>query len=234
MLSGQQFAALTNIPWNGKDARFEEELYRTAPVSDYYLSVSGGDLKTKYYLGGSYFDQQGTFVEQSFNRLSGRLNFEHRATDWLKLEVGVGMSKTKTNIVPSDDNLSGAITMMLLQPRNVDIFDADGGYSLVGYFFENPVGTAVLKTNLLTTRRTLANIGAQFQITDRLAFQSRVGLDITDFRERVYNPVTTFQGGGKGGEAFLNTTVAQRAVYQNYFDYQTQIRRVKARGGRRY
>ena len=223
MLSGEQFAELSGIDWNGKDADFESALYRTAPVTQASLSLSGGDLKSRFYLSGAYFDQEGTFINQSFDRLSGRLNFDHNATDWLQLKLGLNLVGTTTNIVPSDNNLWGIVTMMYLQPRNVDIQRADGSYSLDGYFFENPVGAAVQKTNLLTTRRTLANVGAKVQLHPRLSFNSRTGVDLTDFRERVYNPATTFQGGGSGGEAFLNTTLATRTIFQNYFDYQDRF-----------
>lgn len=223
MLSGEQYSELTGGTWNGISSDFMEAIHRDAPVSQYDISVSGGDLKTKYYLGGSFFDQEGTIINQSFDRISGRLNFEHNANDWLKLTAGVNISKSNTNIVNSDNNIYGALSLAILQPQNVEIFNEDGTYNFSGMFFENPVATAAEKVNLLTSRRTLANVGARFQIMDGLSFNSRVGLDIADFSERVYRPVTTSQGAGLDGEALLNTTSATRTVYQNYFDYQTRF-----------
>lgn len=226
MLSGEQYADLTGDPWNMKNADFMGALYRKAPISQYDMSVSGGDLKTKYYIGGSYFDQEGTILGQSFDRLSGRLNFDHTANKWLTLSAGINMAKSRTKVVQSDNNIYGALSLAILQPQNVDIYNEDGTYNFAGMFFENPIATAAEKTNLLTSRRTLANVGAKFQIMEGLSFQSRIGLDITDFNERVYNPVTTSQGAGVNGEAFLNTTSAIRTVYQNFFDYQTNINKI--------
>lgn len=224
MLSGEQYSELTGQDWNGLNADFFGELYvDDAPVSQYDLNVQGGDLKTKYFLGGSFFDQDGTILNQNFNRLSGRLNFEHNANDWLTLTSGLSMSQSRTSVVQSDNNIYGALSLAILQPQNVDIYNEDGSYNFAGMFFENPIATATEKTNLLTSRRTLGNVGIRAQIMEGLSFNSKVGLDILDFSERVYNPVTTSQGGGVDGEAFLNTSAALRTIYQNFFDYQTKI-----------
>ncbi len=223
MLSGEQYAELTGSDWNGKNADFFGALYRTAPITQYDLGVSGGDLKTKYYLGGSFFDQDGTILNQNFNRISGRMNFDHSANDWLTLNAGINMVKSETNVVQSDNNIYGALSLAILQPQNVDIYKEDGSYNFDGMFFENPIATAVEKTNKINSRRTLGNVGVKAQIIEGLAFNSKVGLDITDFNERIYNPVTTSQGGGVDGAAFLNTTSAIRTIFQNYFDYQRSL-----------
>jgi len=223
MLSGEQYSELTGQDWNGLNADFFGELYQTAPISQYDLNVQGGDLKTKYYIGGSYFDQDGTIINQNFNRISGRMNFDHTANDWLTLNAGINISKSETRVVQSDNNIYGALSLAILQPQNVEIFNEDGSYNFAGMFFENPIATAAEKTNLLNSRRTLANVGIKARIIEGLSFNSKVGLDIIDFTERVYNPVTTSQGAGIDGEAFLNTSAAIRTVYQNYFDYQTGI-----------
>lgn len=137
MLSGEQYSELTGQDWNGKNADFFGELYRDdAPVSQYDLSVQGGDLKTKYFLGGSFFDQDGTILNQNFNRLSGRLNFEHSANDWLTLTAGLNMSQSRTNVVQSDNNIYGALSLAILQPQNVDIYNEDGSYNFAGMFLK--------------------------------------------------------------------------------------------------
>jgi len=223
MLSGEQYSELTGQDWNEKNADFFGELYRQAPISQYDLGVTGGDLKTKYYIGGSFFDQAGTILNQNFNRLSGRLNFDHTANDWLTLNASINMVKSVTDVVQSDNNIYGALSLAILQPQNVDIYNEDGSYNFDGMFFENPIATAVEKTNKINSRRTLGNVGFKAQIFDGLAFNSKVGLDVTDFSERIYNPVTTSQGAGSDGAGFLNTTSAIRTIFQNYFDYQRNL-----------
>ena len=223
MLSGDQYSELTGGTPNGINSDFMGAIFRDAPVSQYDLNVSGGDLKTKYYIGGSYFDQEGTIINQFFNRLSGRLNFDHTLNDRISIGASISMNRSKTNFVLSDNNIYGALSLAILQPQNVEIYNDDGSYNFAGMFFENPVATAAEKVNLLTTTRTLGNVYARINIIEGLTFNSKVGLDLLDFSERIYNPVTTSQGAGLNGEAFLNTSLAQRVVYQNYFDYQTDV-----------
>ena len=226
MLSGEQYAELSGADWNGINTDFMDAIYQTAPISQYDLSVTGGDLKTKYFIGGSYFDQEGTILNQRFDRLSGRFNFDHSINDKLSLGASINMSKSNTNVVQSDNNIYGALSLAILQPQNVDIFNEDGSYNYVGMFFENPVATALEKDNVLTNERILANVFVRYQILDGLSFQSKAGMDRLDFSERIYNPSNTSQGAGGNGESFLNTSDARRTVFQNTLDYQTTFNKI--------
>ncbi|MDX5438687.1 MAG: SusC/RagA family TonB-linked outer membrane protein, partial [Pontibacter sp.] len=54
-----------------------DEVTRTAPISNYELSISGGDPKTRYYLSGAYFNQKGIIIGSQYQRYSTRLNLDH-------------------------------------------------------------------------------------------------------------------------------------------------------------
>lgn len=223
MLSGEQYSELNEIDWNGKNVDFMDAIYRTAPISQYDLSVQGGDLKTKYYIGGSFFDQEGTIIGQAFGRLSGRMNFDHAINDKLSLGASISMSSAKTNVVQSDNNIYGALSLAILQPQNVDLYNEDGSYNFQGMFFENPVATALEKKNEIRNVRTLGNINVKYNLLDNLSFNSKVGMDRLSFEERTYNPSTTAQGSGANGESFVNATGADRVIFQNNVDYQQKL-----------
>lgn len=227
MLSGKQYAELKGIEWNGISTNFMDAIFRRAPVSQYDLSVAGGDLKTKYYVGGSFFDQQGTIIGQRYNRLSGRLNFDHAINDRLNIGTSVSMSRGKTNVVQSDNSIYGALSLSILQPQNVELYTKDGDYNFDGMIFENPVATAVEQDNVVTTNRTLGNVFARYRILDNLTFQSKAGMDLLQFQERTYRPQNTAQGAGTKGESLVNFSNATRTVFQNTLDYQTSIQSVK-------
>jgi len=50
-------------------------VFRTAPVSDVNLSMSGGNERLKFYLSGSNFDQHGIVIGSGYTRQAGRLTW---------------------------------------------------------------------------------------------------------------------------------------------------------------
>jgi len=230
MLSGEQFRELlneargTNDPWNGVDTDFMDLVFQDdAAIQEYDLSVSGGDEKTKYYIGGSFMDQEGTVIGQNFNRVSGRVNLDHRVNEKLSFGAGVNMTRTKTDVVNSDNNIYGALSLAILQPSNVEAFSEDGSYNFAGMIFENPVAAALEVDQELLSYRTLANVFGRYEIIPGLAFQSKVALDKLNFDERSYIPATINRGRGSNGSGNLNTSDAIRVVNQNTLDFQRQI-----------
>jgi TonB-linked SusC/RagA family outer membrane protein len=58
---------------------------RTAPISQYELSVSGKTKRTNYFLSGAYTKQQGIIIGDDFKRTTVRANFSNDITDWLTI-----------------------------------------------------------------------------------------------------------------------------------------------------
>lgn len=68
---------------------------RDAPLQNYNLSYSSNAERTKIFSSLDYYDEDGTLKGYSFNRLSGRLNLEHKITPKLlfKPRISVNFSK---------------------------------------------------------------------------------------------------------------------------------------------
>ena len=49
-----------------------DELFKTALVQNYYLSLSGKSEKSEYYMGLTFYNEQGTFMNTGFQRLNLR------------------------------------------------------------------------------------------------------------------------------------------------------------------
>lgn len=55
--------------WDGvTDTDWIDEVFRTARISEYQLAMQGGDEKTRYYLSGSYRDEEGTIIGSGYQR----------------------------------------------------------------------------------------------------------------------------------------------------------------------
>ena len=60
----------------GEGTDWQDEVFQSAPIQGYNISVTGGSEKTTYSIGGSYFNQEGIVGgdKSSFERYNGRLN----------------------------------------------------------------------------------------------------------------------------------------------------------------
>ncbi len=76
-VAGGQAAPFANTAL-GEGTDWQDEVFETAPIQNYNLTVTGGTEKTTYSIGGSYFGQQGIIGgkdKANFERINGRINF---------------------------------------------------------------------------------------------------------------------------------------------------------------
>lgn len=73
-------------------------IYRTGHLQGYDLSVSGGAEDVRYYLGGSFDDEEGAERNNDLNRWGGRANLSITPNDKLDLTGSFGYTKSHTNL----------------------------------------------------------------------------------------------------------------------------------------
>ncbi|MBN2522351.1 MAG: TonB-dependent receptor [Bacteroidales bacterium] len=75
---------------------YQKEILRTAPMSSYDLSVSGGNENSTYFVGLGYMKQEGIVKRTSYDRLSLRINSEHKGNKWLTIGENVSFTRQKS------------------------------------------------------------------------------------------------------------------------------------------
>lgn len=73
------------------------EIYRTGFTTDHQISIDGGNDRTKFFTSFGYNKVNGTVKGSSFDRYSGRLNLDHKVTDWFKVSAKEMLSFTNTS-----------------------------------------------------------------------------------------------------------------------------------------
>ncbi len=206
------------IASNTIDTDWLDKIFRTAPLQDYNLSVSGGANKTRYYISGNYFDQQGIVLGTDYSKLSGRVNIDQEVTGWLDVGATFGVSRSENSRKEGDQSLNGPVPNAISMPPILPVKNEDGTFNDNGPL-ANPVSIATLHTNKAYNARTLGNFYGTANLTDNLTFQSKYGYDMLSFREHTYDPVTTRQGAKYNGLGLESTTEAIRTVWSNTLNY---------------
>ena len=170
------------------DARsfdWQSAVFRTAPVGDAQLSMSGGTDRVRYYLSGGQFAQRGIVIGSDYRRQTGRVNIDFDATNRLLLRTSVGLSREDNRRIEGDGSLDGVVTnaigMQPMRPIYGNFFGFAGADS--GLKYSNPVALAAYNQNRYGTLRGLGNVEARYGLTSGLSLNGRFGADMLSVDE---------------------------------------------------
>ncbi len=199
---------LNNAPYNqvevtGLNTDYQNEVFRRAPISNYTLSLTGGDEKLTSYISLGYFTQQGTIIGQEYNRFTGRINLDYQAAPKLKVGTSTTFSNASQARVENDFSGYSVLANALLRNPNLPVRNEDGAYSIDPLETQNPVQIANEITFNSIQRRIVTNVYAQYEILQGLTFRSVIGVDYLDDRVERYVPSFIL---GRNGRAEARAT----------------------------
>ena len=174
----------------GVGTNWQDAVFRTALQHQHQVSAQGGTEKVKYYVSGSYMDQDGTLIGSSFNRYSFRTNLDAQLKPWLKIGLNATYSSTKDDLKLADSD-HGIINYSLLTPPDIPIYDIDGNYSSVvreGYTSPNPIALAMMDQILLYRQKLTGSVFADVTLMKNLIWHSELGYDISYNKGERYQP----------------------------------------------
>lgn len=143
----------------GIGTNWQDAVFRTALMQQHTVSGQGGVDIIKYYVSGSYLDQEGTMIATDFNRYSFRTNLDANLKPWLKLSLNAMYSATKERLNRAEGT-EGILTYSLKTPPDLPIYDVYGNYATIvreGYTVINPIAIAHLDENNLDRQKLNGN-----------------------------------------------------------------------------
>jgi TonB-linked SusC/RagA family outer membrane protein len=192
------------------------EAYRTGFTTDNNLTVSGGTDRTLFYLSGEFFRNNGIFVgpNNSFNRVSVRLNGSHRPTENLKLGANIAYADSRGNYVQRGNNTNGLQLGMLRTPPTFDnrvyldpvsglhrsyIYDQPPPGDLFGdRTFANPFFVLLQNVNKAQTGRVFGNVSADWTPISWLTLAYNLGADYSNDERLEGLPISSVGSGTRG------------------------------------
>ncbi|QQL49088.1 SusC/RagA family TonB-linked outer membrane protein [Mucilaginibacter ginkgonis] len=188
---------LANDPSTYQTTNWQDQVFRNAPISNYNISVNGGNEKTRFNLTSGYFDQKGIVRGSDYGRFNLRLNLDHSISDKIKVGTSTGYSRSTSNRINNDNNIYGVLSTAILMSPTIPIYNADGTYGKDVYSsVENPVAAYKEPFNLNTAGRLLSNVYGEYKVLPYLTFKTNFAADYQITHERRFLPSTTNAGGG--------------------------------------
>lgn len=224
----------TNTDW-------QDVILRRGAFSNTNLGFSGATDKTNYYFSLGYQSQQGSTVNNSFERLSFRTNLDHKLNKYLEVGTGMNVSRSMTNGLNTGANaLSGNIAAGARLFPNVPVYDASNptGYNLSTDFSVLGPGanTRAIDNNYTnlgfvlannktraTTDRIIANVYGKVNIMDGLSFRTQYAIDYSSNRDFLSRDPRHGDGRGSNGTVFSQIVQTTRWNWQNTLNYNKEF-----------
>jgi TonB-linked SusC/RagA family outer membrane protein len=203
---------------NWEDLAFQKSNTRIVEAN-----AAGGSDKTKYFISGSYNDQDGILFYNNFKRYSGRMNLEQELSSRFKVGVNTTISRTEVRRVGDDNQFYTPMQIVALAPitpvRNNQ-----------GVLFDRPVTTyynPLIETEnasfLSTTFRNINTVYGQYNISKGLTFRSEYGLDVLTQNDKQFYGRRTIVGQGTNGYGSVEWLRSVRYTTNNYLNYNTTL-----------
>jgi TonB-linked SusC/RagA family outer membrane protein len=189
---------------------WQKAIFKTGIQSNYQLSASGGSDASRYYISGSYFDQEGIVKGTSTKRYTLRATYDAKLSQ--KLRIGLAMAPTFTSletrpiagtfngasITGGGSSTTGAIVtdalliapVMPLRIANGDYAQYNNTNNLMTINIYNPVATIDLYKDHTNSFRGMGTSWLEWDVIKGLTFKTAFGAEILSGRRNWYIPAT--------------------------------------------
>ncbi|WP_343700491.1 TonB-dependent receptor [Chitinophaga sp.] len=210
---------------------WQDEVFRTALVSNSNLNVSGGSERTRYFISAGYIDQQGIVENSGYKRASVRLNLDGKISERFSVQTRLMASRAIQNgFSPSvGDNTrnfgKSGIGSVLRSVTTVGVKNPDGSYTDTSPFtfngidVENPVAVALEVLDRNTTTRVQGGIDFRAGLVKGLTNTTRVSADFYHIRRDLYFPRILPRLGNNIGSAELGEYDKTSVLAEDYLEY---------------
>jgi len=172
------------------NTNWQDEIFRSAPVSNYQVGFTGGTDNMSYAISANYFSQDGVIKQSGFDRYSLRVNLDGKVNEWLRVGNSLTLSRSNNNQVfdgGSGNANSSAVHSALNYLPILPIYNPETGlYSqradanragFAPFDRRNPVQLINETTDLTVADRVLGNIFADATLAPGLTYRLLLGID---------------------------------------------------------
>ncbi|MEY3052350.1 MAG: hypothetical protein RLY31_2135 [Bacteroidota bacterium] len=170
----------------GVGTDWQDEIFRSAPLTNATLSANGGNDRMTFNVSGNYFHQDGILRNSSFRRLTLRLNNEYRLNNWLSFGSNIAYAASR------NDNAPGVVNAAYRMPPVFAPRDSSGDFSdptFFGLAVANPAADLFYKSNNRSANdRLFGNLYGDVRFLKHFTFRTNFGFDRGDGNSRYFEP----------------------------------------------
>ena len=206
----------------GDGTNWQNEIFRTAPMHNHQVSISGGNDNGQYLVSGGYMSQDGIAVGSDFNRFSARVNADTKVGKWLQLGVQSSFARTqKNNTIDNGSVIETALRQLPEMPaRNPD---GSWGYQEkndLATYYSNPLADALTRENYEKGMMVLLNAYANVNLCKGLSLRMEYGGNYNYNNGYYFQPNLTL---GSWSQTSSGSRSASNSSYWSFKQYLTYM-----------
>lgn len=171
---------------------WEDYAFQASRRTEANLKMGGSSDKTSYFTSLGYLKDEGYSINSDYERLSARLNLQHKPKDWLSARMNVGYALSESNNAGQTEDSGSIFWFIDNMPSIYPLFlrDADGkilkdpyrGGNQYDYGEErgfagltNSIADATLGTDRTKRHEISMNSSFDVNLYDGLTFETSIG-----------------------------------------------------------
>ncbi|GAB3991820.1 TonB-dependent receptor [Spirosoma daeguense] len=209
----------------GEGYDWQNLVFQKAPMQTHNLTVSGGNEKTRFSVGGSIFKQDGIIRGSDYNRYSIRANISTDVSKKFNLSYGATLTKITTGRQNSGGGNRGGtlISAAISAPPTLTPYNDNGSYRVLATAYPfisnvliNPLNYLEQFTDNVDANRVLANAALTFKPFDGLSIKISGGIENSDDQTDTY---TTTKFINSQGSASVSSSRGMSLLSENTISY---------------
>jgi TonB-linked SusC/RagA family outer membrane protein len=213
----------------GEGTNWQDALLRIAPISNYQLSISGGNSNTQHSFSLNYLTQDGVVLNSGFNRATLRYSLDKKISDKIKMGFSAQTYRTDEDraLVNTPGGSSGSVILDALRfnpaipvrdPITGQYTFQNGPAPYADNNIGNPVAYAENVNNKFATLRSLMNAFGEYEFIKGLKLRVNAGVDLNYDTRDFFLPSDLFLANGQG-TAIRSAKNRYSWVNENFLTY---------------
>lgn len=173
-----------NIPNNGPDTDWYDQILRRAMFQNHNLAVSGANESVRYYFSGNLLQDDGLAIQNKFSRLTVRSNTDFTISPKFNINSQASFSRANTRDVNFGAAFENAYRASpLIAAKEGGRYGNTSAFGNVG----NPLVNIEKNNNRSYENRLQGNVGLNYLPVEGLTLRSAINVDVTFNNRRNYN-----------------------------------------------
>lgn len=216
---GKEYFSSDQINKFGEGTDWQDIVFRKAPVHNHSLNISGGNIKTKFSLGTSVFDQDGIMQANDYRRLTLRGNLNHEFSEKFSVSYNVLLSRIDQTTIDENNIVRWTLTA---SPTHGPYND-NGDYTMLNTlypFSPDDLGNPVANFNEIDRKNysnnLMSNLAFIFKPLNDLSIKISGNVTNRDSRSDTYTSVNMPE---RNSAASIGTSNSLHVNFDNIVTY---------------
>lgn len=207
---------------SGEWVDWESLMIKPALQQKHDITVRSGNEKSKLAFSLGYYDQTGLVMNSGYDRITGRLNVDHKILKTLNLGANLYYSHSKT------ESADGTFTRFITMPPLAKVYNDDGSLRMdvtdAGETHYNPLWNMERAINDLSSDNFLTNLYVDWEIIKGLTYRANGSMTYrNEFTGNyLYRDHTT--GRDTNGKATIKTKLRTEYLFENILNYNKEFK----------